>query len=333
MKPCLFRPDALRAAELDRRVRQALADSLASVFEAAQGYLSASCAAQTRLLTAVRSHPITPGAFAMYAELVEALHAEERISAQRLLDMMLRPAMAEPSIARVVTLDEASLGEGIPDLYARAVDDDPGVRIRLAAVGAEELARGRALCHAAADLLHAAAPDLEGEIEHVAHQLVLVRDAFLDGGSAAFDGAATFYLWGAVVLNITRQTTRTQLATALAHEAGHAYLLGTMLGAPLVDNDPSERFRSPLRSDPRPMDGLVHASFVLARMLWCQDRMLDCGLLEAAEEREVRAARAVNHRLFVDSAGLIASQACFRPEGGKLWQAAQEWVANGCPPN
>jgi HEXXH motif-containing protein len=52
----------------------------------------------------------------------------------------------------------------------------------------------------------------------------------------------------------------------LTHEAAHSLLLGYTLGAPLVESDPAERFSSPLREDLRPMDGIVHATYVLARM-------------------------------------------------------------------
>jgi HEXXH motif-containing protein len=331
MQRCLFRPEPIRAAELDLRARHALAESLRSVFDACRGHLAASAAAQAVLLTALRTHAVAPAAFAIYTELVEYLFAEEYVTAQQLMNMLLEPTLAAHATPRVVTLDDASLGEGVPALYARTVDDDAGLRVQIAAVDAEELARGRVLYQAAADLLGAAAPDLLGEINHIAHEVVVVRDAAAPGASTvAFDGASTFYLWGAVVLNIARQRNRATLATALAHEAGHAYLLGSTLGAPLVDNDPGERFASPLRPDPRPMDGLVHASFVLARMIWCQDRMLDSDRLSTQERDEVRAARATNHAMFVDSAPVIASQARFNDEGGALWRAAHDWVAQGC---
>ena len=79
------------------------------------------------------------------------------------------------------------------------------------------------------------------------------------------------------------------------------------------------------------MDGLVHASFVLARMIWCQDRMLASGLLSIAEQQEVYAERTANHARFNDSEPLIALHARFSETGRELWTAARDWVADGCP--
>jgi HEXXH motif-containing protein len=129
----------------------------------------------------------------------------------------------------------------------------------------------------------------------------------------------------AAVLNITRQRSAPQLAEALAHEAGHAYLLGSTLGEPLVENDPTERFASPLRADSRPMDGLVHGSFVLARMMWCDDRLLASGALNPAERDTVAEARARHHRGFLASQAIIETEAHFTPTGEALWSAARAW--------
>jgi HEXXH motif-containing protein len=43
-------------------------------------------------------------------------------------------------------------------------------------------------------------------------------------------------------------------------------LFAETLDGPLVQNDPNERYKSPLRMNPRPMDGIYHATFVSARM-------------------------------------------------------------------
>jgi HEXXH motif-containing protein len=162
----------------------------------------------------------------------------------------------------------------------------------------------------------------------MAHETVLVRNAAaLGDGAMDFDGGSSFYLWGAVVLNSARLETPAQMAETYAHEAGHAYLLGSTLGAPLVENDPAERYVSPLRADLRPMDGIVHASFVLARMVWCVERMLDQGGVPVSE-RDVMAGRlALNLRRFRDSQALIEREARFTDTGAGLWFAARDWVA------
>ena len=325
-----FKPSPAHAAHLDRQVRAALADSLEAVFAACVDLPASSPGAQAALLAAVRGHAVPPAVFALYAELVEAVLADDHGGAQESMDALLRDANREVARPRVVTLDPCDLGAGGPDVYARALDDDPGATLRIAAVDAPELARGRALHVATAGLLRDAAPELLGEIACLARETVLARDAGAPGATG-FGGASTFYLWGAVVLNSARLRSRAEMAEALAHEAAHAYLLGSTLGAPLVENDAAERFLSPLRADPRPMDGVVHAAFVLARLVWCGDRMLGSALLSPEERGEVEARRMHHLGQFADTVPLIERSARFTAEGAPLWAAARDWVAAGCP--
>jgi len=328
----LFLPNYARAVEIDRRARTALADSLGAVFDACRELMTSEHVHQRALLAAIRAHPVAPSVFGTYAELVDAISRQDNAGAQQLMTRLMQLRFRSRATARVVTLDERELGNGVVAMYTRSVDDDPGTAVRIGAVDGEELVRGRTLVAAATRLLHDVAPELAAEIGALVHETVLVRDLCRAGEeSIAFDGASTFYLWGAVLLNIARQYERTGVATALAHEAGHAYLLGSTLGMPLVENDPAERYTSPLRSDPRPMDGLVHASFVLARMIWCQDRMLASGLLDSSEHRLVQAERSANHARFANSASTITLRARFTNRGRELWTAARDWVAAGCP--
>ena len=321
-----FLPDPARAAIIDRSVRLALIDSLTAVFDACTGHLAWHEEDRCALIAALRCHAVSPAVFGFYAELVEALLAERTDAAQLHLDRLLRPLLRDWRAPKVITLDEASLGEATPGLYARIVDDDTAMPVRVDAVGAAELARGQALHDATAALLEQAAPGLLREIETIAPEIVLVRDAGPSAPPGAFGGATTFYLWGAVLLNSARQQTRPQMAAALAHEAAHGFLLGITMGAPMVGNDPQVRYQSPLRADLRPMDGLVHASFVLARMMWCQDHLLQSGLLDVAEYEEAKTARAGNRARFLDSQPLIQAEAQFTAEGAALWNAARDWV-------
>ena len=319
-------PDSARAAVIDRTVRTTLAESLQTVFRTCSGLLDWRPHDEHALLGALRSPAVSPAVFGLYTELVEALLAEETHAAQRLLDMLLQPALRDWSGSRVVTLEESRLGPQIPALYVRMVDDDADNPIRLAAVDAAELARCTMLHDETSILLERAAPELFSEIAILAPEIVMAGEASAGDGPGAFGGASCFYLWGTVILNSARQQTRPQMAEALAHEAGHGYLLGSTLGAPMVLNDPAERHASPLRADARPMEGLVHASFVLARMMWCQDRLLRSRLLVADERAETMRAWIANLERFQRSRMLIESRARFTPDGAALWTDARDWV-------
>jgi hypothetical protein len=65
---------------------------------------------------------------------------------------------------------------------------------------------------------------------------------------------------------------------------------------------------------------------VLARMMWCQDRLLQSGLLQTQEQSEATLARAANRDRFIASQGVIEAEARFTRDGALLWTAARDWV-------
>src|SRR5206468_121331 len=55
----------------------------------------------------------------------------------------------------------------------------------------------------------------------------------------------------------------------IVHECAHQHLFALQLIDPVVLNDKNELFDAPIRLQKRPMDGIFHACFVLARMVRC----------------------------------------------------------------
>ena len=123
-------------------------------------------------------------------------------------------------------------------------------------------------------LLDAAAPELAAVgLRTLVHEVVVVGR---EGDS--YFGASSFQLWGALFVKLTFQASRVEIAQALAHECAHALLFGFSMGMPLVENEAEELYPSPLRrQDPRPMDGVVHATYVIARMHYTMERLLELG--------------------------------------------------------
>lgn len=105
-----------------------------------------------------------------------------------------------------------------------------------------------------------------------------------------------------------------QLAEILVHEASHTILNSVIASLPLFSNSASERYKTPLRPDPRPMFGLFHQLFVLTRLRWFHSVMpqgfvgVD-GTLQSidASLRQALAAVRQHARLTNDGERLIAS--------------------------
>ena len=322
-----FRPGPERGAALDSRVRDAFSDSVRLVLEklASQDLLDARVVPQ--VVGGIRRYG-PPGAIVAYASLVEAIFGErgaEAIdSAQALVQSALSPA-ASP--LRCVTLGDQDLGPGQAERYRRLFDEDQEAPLAIEAVADHDLERAARLADKALALLDAGAPELGGEIRALLREIVFARS-----GPAAtagrFNGASVFLAWGAVLLNADEMVDRVTMAETLAHETGHSLLSGFTIGKPLVENDPAERYDSPLRVDPRPMDGIVHATYVLARMHYCLDRLLQSGCLTEQEAATVAIALAERRRAFAAGLEVVDRHARFTPIGRAAFEPARQYMAD-----
>jgi len=167
-------------------------------------------------------------------------------------------------------------------------------------------------------------PELAQEIRALVREIVLVSETKTNE-QRSFDGASTFYLWGAVFLNVGTAT-GLELAQQIAHEAAHLLPFGAMLGQPLTENDSEERFTSPLRQDPRPMEGVLHAAYVLARMAYVLERLLGSERLLPAEQREALELLALHRKRFFDTLPVVMRHARFKPKAMTIFHGAIEYM-------
>ncbi|MGH6923353.1 MAG: aKG-HExxH-type peptide beta-hydroxylase [Propylenella sp.] len=306
-----FAPNAIRAVSIDARVRGRIADSLDAVLESANG-IDLSRVDLSPVSLRIRTGHTRPQLFALYTEIVQAIHAGDEEKAGELLQLLAAPALFRPLSERVVTISDEHLGEGMAERYRRILDDDPSTPVALEPLPHETLAQGRALVLDALDLLKRASPELAGEIDALARQIVLAREA---PGTEKFGGASTFYLWGAVFLNPAAHTDRLQMAEALIHEAAHMLLFGMGAGEPLVENPEEELYASPLRSDRRPMEGVVHAAYVLARIVAAMESIAALDDLSEAERASTNQSRRQRFAEYRDMLPTIRANARFTKVG------------------
>jgi HEXXH motif-containing protein len=313
-----FRPDACRGRRVDARVRAGLADSISAVLQALAGK---GALPGDDLVAHVRANPVAPVVFGVYTELVEAVFADDIDLAVKLAGELGTLALGPVRGLRIVTLNDHDLGNGQSARYRRLLDDDPEVGRMLRALTPVELARASGQVHDALALLGAAAPELADEIRTLVKEIVLVETDDEDFG------ASTFQLWGALFLKVKPRSDRVEIAEALAHEGAHALLFGLGMGKPLVRNGTGIRYSSPLREDPRPMDGVVHASYVLGRMHYAVSRLLESELLTDKEEAGALAARKRNARHHADSWSVIDPAVQWTPAGEAALAAARAYMA------
>jgi HEXXH motif-containing protein len=98
------------------------------------------------------------------------------------------------------------------------------------------------------------------------------------------------------------------------------------MGKPLVENEVEELYPSPLRSDPRPMDGVVHATYVTARMYYAATRLLQSGLLTEEEMHEARERIERNARGYAEGVAVVEANARWTEAGEIALKSAKVYM-------
>src|SRR5204863_186223 len=74
-------------------------------------------------------------------------------------------------------------------------------------------------------LLDAGDPELAGEIRALLREIILAAGS-KDPKALTFDGASSFMLWGAIIINADRSDGPIGMVQMLAHESAHNLLFG-----------------------------------------------------------------------------------------------------------
>ncbi len=318
-----FPPDARRARALDRRMHHELGLSLQHVGETSTGIVGFDAPGMARLIAALLDGVrFPPAVFARYYELVIALTEERHDTAARLFDELVRAAPA-PAGLEVFTLDDPALGVESAR-YITMMNNDTSVALGFLPPTPDVATAFRARLADGLALLDAALPDLAGEIRAIVRQIVIAGSD--PSKKYQFDGGSHFQLWGALFLNGQYHPDRVAVAEVLAHESAHSLLFGFCTDEALVENDDEELFASPLRVDPRPMDGIYHATFVSARMHWAMTRLARSDLLTDEERTVASQAAAADLRNFDAGHGVVAAHGRLTSTGRGLMAAAARYM-------
>ena len=264
----MFIPGTSDPSSLDLSMRSSLADSLAYVVETVGRRLDIPRAHAERAIAAVRLHRVVPAVFGQYYKLVMAVHGGDYGQACSALRRIVDVASRTPTFG-VDLYTEASLGED-RQLYGELIDPDAGSSPWLCPPPPTPDFSDRVRDSFA--LIAKADAALGTELRGLAIQVV-GASPFHGPDARPFGSVSSLMLWGLLVVNVERYGTAVALVQGLVHEAAHLLLFAHSVEEPFVTNAIEERYTSPLRSDPRPMDGVFHATFVAARMHYSLRRL------------------------------------------------------------
>jgi HEXXH motif-containing protein len=204
------------------------------------------------------------------------------------------------------------------------LDSDPATRLELSAPTPGVSAEFEARFWGAMDVLERAVPELAGEIRAIVSELVMVVGG--EESSHEFDGGSSYMLWGALFLNAGLPRSEIEMIEVLAHESAHSLLFGMCTEEALVKNSDDELYSSPLREDPRPLDGIFHATFVSARMDWVLTSLLELELLEEEPAAAALRARDRDRNNFEDGYRIVAQHGELTETGRAVMAGARHYI-------
>lgn len=318
-----FQPDPARGRALDRGMHRELGLSLEHVCAASGGVIPFDAAALSGLSDRLKNGgPVAPATFARYYDLVTAIQDDDLDAAARLF-AELAGAGPGPADMTVHDLGAPTLGAE-SERYIRMMNGDDTLELGFLPPEPDIATSFRTRLADGFALLDAEIPDLAGEVRAIIREVVIVGSD--KTAKYQFDGGSHYQLWGALFLNGNFHPDRVAVAEVLAHESAHSLLFGFCTHEPLVLNDDDDLYASPLRADPRPMDGIYHATFVSARMHWAMTRLAESPRLTAEERDRARAAAAADVTNFRAGHGVVAEHGVLTGVGAGLMDAAKAYM-------
>ena len=182
---------------------------------------------------------------------------------------------------------------------------------------------------AALHLLKTAAPELRSEFDELITAIIFAKRQQIDGAdtSGGFGGASALRAFGGFLLNVETEPTVVDCAASLIHEQAHNLLFALSPMEGVVSNSENERFSSPLRDDARPMEGIFHATFVLARMAYSMAQLRKSGQLSSADDQAACLVQDDCVPLFFDGLKTVREHGQLTPQGAMAMEAAEDYMA------
>ncbi|SRR6266545_3682036 len=266
-----FAPHPRRARGLREGLERQLCASFASLLEAIETGLSLEPGRLASLAPTVsQTSPLSSRAYASHWQLGRAVESN--------LHDLIVPALREMSRGwhdRFGLVVATHRGDFLDHAAQAYLDSREGQRLRrpartdgsdqppdLRGLPAAELSELAPALYQAAERIKELDPGMADEMQEYVRQVRLVD-------SDVIGGMSSLRFFGVIFLSRPRAVEANELEErlfgGLVHETSHLHLHALMATDPLVLNG-DERFDSPLRKDKRPMLGIYHATFVLARL-------------------------------------------------------------------
>ena len=169
------------------------------------------------------------------------------------------------------------------------------------------------------------APEWVREFELLVSQILLAENS--DPNKNGFGGASVFSAFGSLLINPKSNKDTATVFMTLVHESSHSRLFLHHLNDPIILNGGDEMYNSPLRSHPRPMEGIFHAAWVSARMVAASNCILNNGFKGNTAiylEKQMHQAK----KVLMDCVEPIEKNANLSSFGETLFADAKKMISN-----
>lgn len=205
-------------------------------------------------------------AYSIHTELVESLRAGHADTVASLIGMLPSLRIATTAEPPVVTFGHSASGDHAEDyewhLLSSVLDRENrrayNREFDAAAVDANNLVASKFAFRIAMDALDECDPYTALEYRILVTDTVVITSRYINAGTS-------FRAFGYVLLQELGVRAWTTYLEEMVHEAAHLYLYLLWTQDPIVAGDDNPKYRSPLRTESRPMSAVFHAMFVLAR--------------------------------------------------------------------
>jgi HEXXH motif-containing protein len=320
----LFYPNRNTALDLEQKMSNRLADSLAYMAEACADDITLPEEEWAAKLNEIREKRVSPETFSRHYQLIPALEAGDEKRVRSLFQEILESESAPERIEIFPLTDPA--GDARARNYFWAISPERENSVLVQPLDQNRFDHFESQMRQALKIINTIIPELAQEIDVLVKTIVLGSGKNEDG-SASFGNVSAAEVFGSIITNSDASPNLYAALETIVHEEVHILLFGYCSGSEkLVNNPEDERYRSPLRKDLRPLDGIFHATFVLARIHLMLKSLPKVDLPEALPSEGIEARIAFVKERFDMGLDVLNTNANFTPQGRKILDAAAAYM-------
>ncbi len=175
-------------------------------------------------------------------------------------------------------------------------------------------------------------PELKVLMNHLQGLIIAGQPGVLASQkNQSFGGATCFFFRGGTIINSYKKISRARMIERLIHEYAHAELFTIAQNELICLNTDDELYPVLIRSDPRPMNGIIHSLYVVCRVADFQVKLIRRGRHSQNEKEFVEETKhIITEQLSYGYSSLkaIRSHAHLTPLGNKVTNACENFLTD-----